>query len=377
MKGRCCAWTVLIAVLALIFLPQEASPAPLANFDAALSQFTKDLADKSLPVSQRVEIIRAMSGWATPEVRQPLLEALKDPAPEIRGIAALVLGWPGNREAIGPLQALVESPEEPVTVKASALEAVGAIGDPASRPLLVASTRHGEARIRQASLTALAFGPLADPADRVTYLLQIAEDTALQGLLRCDALRELFGVNEDRVVDALVRIIQNEPRFALALPEGGGNIQQVMEIRRIQMRDVAAWAASGLGELGAKRTLPLLARTAEDRSDFFLRLTSLRAVAALGLAEGREVFVRRLDDPVPEVRLAALVALEQLGDRTVAPMVRTRLTDLNGLVRAQTVRTLGVLGDASLRPVLEDLQTREIDSNVQYAIDEALRRLPR
>jgi HEAT repeat protein len=368
---------VLIVSLALSCHPREASPAPLAKFDAALTQLATELADQSLPVSHRIGVVRALAGWATPEARPPLLAALKDPSPEIRENAALGLGWPGNREATPELRALVEDPEQPTTVKAGALEALGVIGDPATRPLLVATARHADAKMRQAALQSLVFGPLSDPADRVTYLIQLAEDGALQGLLRCEALRELFSVNEERVVDTLIRILENEPRFAMALPEGGANAQQIMEIRRIQARDVAAWAAAGLGELNAKRALALLLRTTEDRSDFFLRLTSLRSVVVLSPSEGRPVFLRRLEDPVPEVRMAALVALGQLADRTAVPAVVARLTDLNGLVRTQAVKTLVVLGDATVRPILEDLQKRELDSNVQFAVDEALTQLPR
>jgi HEAT repeat protein len=140
---------------------------------------------------------------------------------------------------------------------------------------------------------------------------------------------------------------------------------------------VAAWVAEGLGQLKAKRALGLLQRTAEDRSDFFLRLMSLRALIVLNDPGSRPVLVRRLDDPVPDVRRLALVGLGELKDRTAVPVVQTRLTDTAAMVRAQAATTLAVLGDPTVRPALEDLQKREIDSNVQYAVDEALSHLSR
>jgi HEAT repeat protein len=375
MNRRC--WLFLsIAVLSLSAV-REAGSAPLENFGSALTQFAKELADQSLPVAQRVGVIRALGGWASPEARPPLIAALKDPSAEIRATAATALAWSGNREAVPALRALVEGADEPVQVRAAAFEAMGIIGDPATRPLLMTATKDPSAVIRQASLQSLSFGPLSEPADRVTYLIELAKDTALQGLPRCEALRELFGVKEERVVDALIRILENEPRFALALPEGGGSPQEIMEIRRIQARDVAAWAATGLGELKATKALPLLVRTAEDRSDFFLRLTSLRSVLLISPSEGRPLFLRRLVDPVPEVRMAALAALGELRDRTVVPTVLGRLVDIHSLVRAQAVQTLGMLGDPSVREDLEALQRREIDSNVLAAIDAALAQLPR
>ena len=367
----------LVVVLSLSSHGQEASPAPLANFGAAVAQLAKDLADQTLPVAQRLEVVRTLAGWGTPEVREPLLAALKDPSPEIRATSATALGSPDNREAAPALRALAESPEESPLVKAGALEALGVIGDRSSRALLVVATRHADARVRQSALKALALGPLADPADRVPHLIQLAEDGALQQLMRCDAIRELSSVSEDRVVDSLIRILETEPRFAMALPEGGGNAQQIMEIRRIQARDVAAWAAEGLGVLKAKRAVALLMRTAEDRSDFFLRLMSLRSLILLELPEARPLFVRILEDPVPDVRMWGLIGLGRLADRTAVGAVQTRLTDPSPLVRTQAVTTFAELGGAKARPVLEDLQQRETDSNVQYAVEEALTKLPR
>jgi HEAT repeat protein len=382
MTGRWWFGAVLVVALSLSSQGRTASSAPLANFEAALSQLAKELADQNLPVAQRLEIVRVLAGWGTPEVREPLLAALKDPSDEIRASAAAALGAPSHREAAPALRQLAESPQESALVRAGAVEALGSIGDASSRPLLVGATRHTDARVRQAALKSLAFGPLVDPADRVTYLIQLAEDGALQQLLRCDAIREVSNpevakASEDRVVDALIRILENEPRFAMALPEGGGNPQQIMEIRRIQARDVAAWAAEGLGNLKAKRASALLLRTAEDRSDFFLRLVSLRSLILLELPDARPVFVRLLEDAVPDVRTWALIGLGQLADRTAVGAVKGRLTDTSPLVRTQAVKTLALLGDATARPVLEDLQKRETDSNVQFAVEEALTKLPR
>jgi hypothetical protein len=41
------------------------------------------------------------------------------------------------------------------------------------------------------------------------------------------------------------------------------------------------------------------------------------------------------------------------------------------------VTTLAMLGDASVRPALEEMQKREPESNVQSALEEALAHLPR
>jgi HEAT repeat protein len=377
MRRRFWVGTALVLVLSLPSNGRAAGPPPLSNVDAALAQLAKDLADQSQPVPQRLEIVRALGGWGTAQVRAPLLATLKDPSTELRAAAARALGWSGNREAVAALRERVEATEEAALVKAAAVDALGSIGDPSIRGLLVAATQHPDAGVRQAALWGVALGPLSDPADRTPYLIRLAEDRALQGLVRCDAIRALFSVKEERVVEAFMRILENEPRFAVVPPEGPGIPQQMMEIRRVQARDVAAWAAEGLGQLKAKPAVPLLLRTAEDKSDYFVRLMSLRSLIILGVPEARPVFMRRLEDPVPDIRILGLIGLTYLADRTAIGPVLGRLSDVSPLVRAQAVVAAATLGDATVRPTLETLQRVESDSNVQSALEEALAHLPR
>jgi len=377
MKGRWWPGTALALMLSFAAHEPAAAQAPLSNVDAALSQLAKDLADQTQPVAQRIEIVRALGGWGGEQVRAPLLATLKDPAAELRAAAARGLGWQGNREAVPALRERVEATDEAAIVKAAAVESLGIIADRANRPLVVAATKHADARVRQSALWGVALGPLIDPDDRVPYLLQLAEDRALEGLLRCDAVRALFGVNEERVVEAFKRILENEPRFAVALPEGPNSQQQLMELRRVQARDVAAWVAEGLGHLKVKSAVPLLVVAAEDRSDFFLRLMSLRSLILLGAVEAGPVFARRTEDTVADVRILALQALGYLGDKAMVPVALRRLVDPSPLVRAQAVTTLAMLDDRSVRPMLEDLRTKETESSVQSALEEALAHLGR
>jgi HEAT repeat protein len=367
----------LVLIVPLSSNGLAAERAPLSNVEPALEQFAKELTDQSVPLTHKLEIVRLFTGWTTGQVRAPLLTALKDPAPELRAAAARALGWPGHREAVPALRERAEMAGETVAVREAAVHALGIIGEPSTRPLLVAATNDPEPGVRQAALWGVSLGPLGNPADRTSYLIRIAEDTAFDGLLRCDAIRALVHVKDDRVVDALARILEREPRMTIALPEGALNETQIMELRRVQARDVAAWAAGALGELGAKGAQPLLLKTAEEPSDFFLRQMSITSLIALGGPEARSVFMRRLDDRLGENRVLALMGLTKLVDRTVLPLMLVKLTDGDALVRAQAVVALATLGDATVRPALEALQRTESDSNVLGALEEALSRLPR
>src|SRR4051794_5316874 len=64
---RCRWWrgaTLALALVVSVFSRGlAAGPAPLSNASEALAQLAKDLADQSLPVAQRLDIIRALGGW--------------------------------------------------------------------------------------------------------------------------------------------------------------------------------------------------------------------------------------------------------------------------------------------------------------------------
>lgn len=369
--------TALVFVVSLSANGLAAEQPPLSNAQSALEQLGKELADQSLPLTQRLDLVRVFGGWATGQVRAPLLATLKDAAPELRAAAALALGWPGHREAVPALRERAETAGETAAVRAAAVRALGIIGDPSTRALLVAATQDPDAGVRQAALWSVALGPLADPTDRTAHLIRLAEDQNLDGLLRCDAIRALVDVKESRVVEAFMRIVEREPPVPIKLPQGAPTQQQIMELRRVQAGDVAAWAAGALGEVRSKGALTLLLKTAEEPTDFFLRQMSLTALIALGGPEARPVFERRLEDRLPENRALALMGLTQLADKASIGSMLPRLNDQDPLVRTQAVVALATLGDATVRPVLEALQRNESDSNVLGALEEALSRLPR
>jgi len=337
----------------------------------------KKLEDQSRPALERLQIIRAFEEWGTAQVRPPLVAVLKDPLPEIRAAAARALGWPGNDEAVPALRERVETPGEATAVKAAAVRSLGRIGDRSVRALVITTTRDPDASVREAALWSVALGSLVDPADRTFYLMRLAEDRAVEAQLRADAIRALASVKEAGVADGLARILESEPRLTIALPSGRLTTQQTMNLRYAQARDVAGWAARALGQLEARSALPLLLRTAEDPNDFFLRLMSVQSLIAWNVPEALPVLVRRLEDPLPDIRVLALTGVARLGDPKAVDPVLARFSDENPAVRARAVATLAVLGGPKVRPQLEALQQKESDPDVLGALESALSRQAR
>ncbi|HXJ78252.1 MAG TPA: HEAT repeat domain-containing protein [Candidatus Methylomirabilis sp.] len=366
---------VSVTFLLMGVLPRTAlAAAPLSDAGPLLQEMGKQIQDQSLPTTERLQIIGVFGAWATAQVVPPLLAALKDPKPEIREAAAQALGWRGNKEAVQGLRERVESPDEVAAVKAAAVRSLGRIGDASVRPLVIALTRDPDTSIRQAAVWSVALGLLVDPTDQTGYLIEVAEDRKEKGQVRADAIRTLVQKGkEERVVNSLMGILEHEPRLKVELPSPQPTQDQIVYLRYTQANDVPAWAAGALGALDARVALPLLLKAAEDPQDYFLRLMALDSLVTWNVPEAFPVYVGRLEDPLQELRLAALAGLEKLGDPRGVDPVLAHLNDSNPTVRARVVTVLASLGGSKVRPQLEALDEKEIAPEVLQALEAALK----
>ena len=369
-----------IGVLFFVVVSVLASPgwtAPLSDAGPALQALAAQAQDASLPEAERIDLVKALGGWGTAQVRDALLALVKDPLPSIRQAAVTGLGWQGNGEAVPALRELAQAPAETAEIRAAALDSLGKIGDPSARDAVLAATNDADPRIRKASLGALTTGLLASPVDCIPLLRRVVEDAGLDPLMRCEAIQELGKEKDKGSIPLLMRLLENGPRIPMPLPSDSPIQGEIVRFRFQQSRDLRAWAASSLGALEAKEALPLLLKAARDPDDFFVRVTSMTALGALKAPEAVPVFVQGLRDPFADVRALALMGLAQVGDSSAADAVLARLSDSAPIVRAQAVGTLVELRDPRARTELESLRKRELDSSVQQAIEAGLARLPR
>jgi HEAT repeat protein len=373
----------VVAIVVLLATGAAASPGlgqtstPLSNAGPTLRELAKQAQDTSLPEQARLELLRVLGAWGTEQVTEPLVALLKDPLPSIREFSARGLGWQGNREAVAPLSERAGAPGETPGVRAAALDSLGKIGEESARPLLLASIKDPDGRVREAALGALTNGPLARSEDRIPLLRQVAADRGVNLLMRCEAIQELAKAHDTGASPLLMRLLEQEPPIPMVMPKPGANQQELMAVRFRQVRDVRAWAAVALGMLDAREALPLLLRSAEASDDYFLRLSAVEALVGWKAPEAVPVLVRRLDDPFADTRVMALMGLGSIGDKSVGDAVLVRLGDPVSRVRAQAVTTLAELGYLRARSEIESLRKVDEDPEVQRAIEAALPRLPR
>ena len=97
--------------------------------------------------------------------------------------------------------------------------------------------------------------------------------------------------------------------------------------------------------------VPDLGRLVADDEARVRRRAAL-AVGRVGLAEGVDLLLPRLQDPEPEVRQMAAFALGLLGDRRAIEPLREALADPSPVVQGRAAEALGLIGDqASARAI--------------------------
>jgi HEAT repeat protein len=370
--------SVLWAFLSCVSVASAAQGAsPLSNAGSILEDLARQVQDQSRPDAERLQLIKVLGDWGTAQVRASLLPLLKDPNPSIRAASARALGLPGDRESAAALRDRLEAPDETPAVRAAAVESLGRIGDDSVRAIVVAATRDPDNAVRGAALWGLTFGGLVNPADRTAFMRQIAEDRAMDPLMRSEAVLALGELKDRGAADLLMRLLESEPAIPMPLPGDNPTQQQALMIRYRQARDVRAWAAKSLGLLDARAALPLLLKSAEAPDDFFLRATSVAALVAWRVPEAVPVLVGRLADPFPDIRVMALKGLATTKDARVVDAVLARLAAETPTVRVQVIETLVELGDPRVRRELEAFRQSNLDPQVERALDKALAQLPR
>ncbi|MGH7334647.1 MAG: HEAT repeat domain-containing protein [Candidatus Rokuibacteriota bacterium] len=364
-----------VLVLAWCSLVSAVDAAPLSSTSAALAGLTAQAKDGTLDPAERVQAIEVLGKWATAEVRDPLIELLKDPAPEIRAAAAKGLGWPGNIPAIGPLSQIVLDKTGQSTVREAAVGALVKIADKSVRQLVIDASREPNAQIREEALRGLVGGPMESGSDLLALATRAAEDGQLSPPFRADAIRRLTSTRDPTALATLVKILETGPRAKIVPPPPNATQSQILAVRYQQIGDVRAWAAQGLGELGDRSVLPKLVTATEDPDDFFLRYVAAGALVTWRAGPALPAFLKLLNDPVSEVRAMAVVGVGTVGDASHVDVLAARLNDDNITVRVSAAEALATIGGGAGCPKLKAAYGQEVHTQVRQALEAALARL--
>lgn len=322
-----------------------------------------------------------------------ILDAARDPYPEVRRAAALSLGSVEDPRAAMRLAELLEDSHLEVVAtaieslvrigdkalgslrialkhtrsglgRANILKVLGLIGNPASLPVIVVHMTDSLFMVRNAAVeAALAFGeeaakPLVGMIQTSSSPITAIVEEALGGTSRRVRIRAIRALGE------LGNHYSVEPLKQLAADEDILVAKPAQEA--LQKLGCAAWgracAAEALGSLGEReQAVPALIDALGDPSHH-VRAAAIRALGRLGeVGSALDVLEGMLDDPYEDVRMELALALQRGATATPAfiKMSIQALKDPSRIVRSRAARALGRVNDPAAAPALmEGLEDR-------------------
>lgn len=291
-----------------------------------------------------------------------------------RAFAAELLGRVGGAKAVPALlEAVVATRSEDSDVREVSLRALARIADPGAVEPLIRALETSEVWLAPRIADILTRHGEAVVAPLITVLNDGSPQPA-----RAWAANVLGEVRAQRAFPALVRLLndpEDEVRAKAATALGRlGDRRAVGYLLEHLVTDpapfVRARIAASLGQFGGPEVTDRLVRALGDRA-WWVRMRSVQALEQIGAGAEGPLLVA-LDDPDPEIRLRAAVALERLG----VPDNLVRMIESGERV-PEANETLVKLATSGAREFLADLvlhPSRQVRAAAVAAIGRAQRR---
>ena len=312
-----------------------------------------------------------------------LVAKLKDDSPSVQFQAALGLSKLGNKAAVEPIVEMLRTNDErDPYLRHAGVMALWRLNDEAA---LQKAASDASPAVRLAAL--LAYRRL-ESAQVAGFLNDVSPQVVLEAARAINdvpipaafpqlaALTSQTGLSDlvaRRALNAAFRL--GQPENALALAQFAASPQAKETVRVEALKLLGQWAQpSGRDHvLGLWR--PLAARPAEPAAAAFrqhlggifagspkVREEAAKLAGQLGVPEvGPVLFAQLSGDTPPEVRVAALAALDTLKDAKLADAMRLALADQDASVRTQGRRVLAKLNpDEALKSLRQALESKEL-----------------
>ncbi|MBN2465653.1 HEAT repeat domain-containing protein [candidate division WOR-3 bacterium] len=250
----------------------------------------------------------------------PLIKALlgNDLGQRIRAVSQLLKQ---GKASVLPLTELLVHEES--TVRGSAAEVLGALGD-------------------TAALNALIISAIAD----TDYRVRLSATTALGRVRHVRSAQVLAGLLEDqddKIADAAALGLENQSELA---------VEPVFELLNHESVDVRVRAIHVLGRLRHRGACDRLLRGLTDKV-IWVRIVSAQALGEIGDSHAAPALIAALKDRDLVVRAMAAEALGKLRDFAATMPLLALLSDESDLARVHALRALGRIGNPAAIPFLE------------------------
>ena len=337
----------------------------------------------------------AMALWKLGGKRgvDPLIDALSDVSDPVRRVAARALGHLDDKRAVNPLMKALSDRDS--CVRYSAAASLGRLGDKRAIDPLIEVLSDDNFYVRRYAARALeqldeqiwAQCIRGTKGDFVQLALSKAPKAVvplINALSSNDAdARETaahaLGLLGDKqavgpLIETLSDINTNVRRKTAEVLGRLGDTRAVDPLIKALSHShsgVREAAAKALGQLGDKRTVdPLIAALSKRDDDSAVLWSAAKALGRLGDKRAVDPLIGTLSDDNCWVREAAVKALVQLGDVTVAPLIEA----LSHRHVSAAATALGRLGNVAVKPLIKALSADDY-YDVRKASAEALGQL--
>lgn len=351
-----------------------------------------------------VESVRVTASGALLRLRKstPITSSfagLKHESPAVRGLTAATLGSLGDKNAEPSLVEALSDPEERVRLEVA--RALGSCGTKASVPPMLKQLSQEKSVLSRTALVrtlgghqgpevtdALTKSLNEDPDWHVRAAAALglgglcanpAEGKRMTDMMSGKVQGDDFALVRDRAVDALGAARGEEAMLALVqailsdscdsrvhavqsvcLNKIAGIVPHLMPHVYHPTAEVREKILVIFGTLGGQQQLPVVAEATAD-PDPSVRLAAVNALRQMGQRGGSAVLLAKLADSDPHIRAAAVRVLGGMGDRSVSLKLLPLLQDDSGFVRAATAEALGKLGDRSaILPLIDMLVGKKL-----------------
>ncbi|MCS7192131.1 MAG: HEAT repeat domain-containing protein [Armatimonadetes bacterium] len=331
-----------------------------------------------------------------------LLEALKDPEPEVVRNAAIALVAKGNKGLLEVMKAY-EREEKPER-KAAMLTAMAGVSHPKVFALLVKVLRFGDWREKSIALAGISLhkDKMLASLERISHsqnkndrmaaiealsaikttralrlLLQIAK-TDPDEQIRCDAALTLSNYGVKEVMPILAELVRKgetstATSAAMVLARYGEEGRKILqEMIKSERRETRLAAARALVAFNDRFAIEIL-REQMSNEDLTQRIATLQLLARSGDERALRELVSFLSHDEPEIRLRARLSIYTLGKRAV-PILLQYLDSSDSKLRAEAALILGALKVKEAQEKLSALLKDE-DPKVREAAQMSLSRL--
>ncbi|MGQ9728627.1 MAG: HEAT repeat domain-containing protein [Candidatus Fervidibacter sp.] len=343
--------------------------------DIAAPEFAKLLKEKDKKVV--LGALRILAHLKRLTVIENITAVTKSPDPDIRKAAAQTLGAFGSPLAVKPLMEMLNDTN--VEVRAAALEALAGPGGREAPPFLqevlpylVEGLSDPHTQIRQAAvngLVKLGQWSLQAIAKVMEEGSPIAKKEAERAFLEiCEGFRKDLRENSDRLIRRDMARYVGELRYAKAAAD---LIDRLQNDADPEVRSACAYA---LGNIKAKFAIgPLQEVMGNEREEMPVRLAAAVALGQMGNEQGIKFLIDQLKSSDEKIRASAVEALRMIGKPATRLLVEAAKSK-DPLQRWGAVAALGETGDPKAVPILLKA-LRDEDENVRAVAAASLGKL--